>query len=121
MKCFSFHKFIRSNFYRILLLAAFLFSFQCAVAQENVKVVNPKSGMHVEKNNGTNPVPFSTCSGLGGEGGWGTWQAADGYFQSGNPAPVFFAPGAPVAPRFTLTSGAGVDPCTVGTTGPTIP
>jgi len=81
-----------------------------------------KTEAHTVRKEGTAPVPFATCSDMGAESGWGSWTAADGYFQyGGSPYPVFFGFGAPAAPRFNITSGAGVDPCTQGTLGPTVP
>ena len=70
------------------------------------------------------PKPLVACGDMGAENGWSQWQAFEGYHQYGGSAnPTFFAPiaGPPPAPRFNLTAGAGVDPCTQGTTGPPVP
>ncbi len=68
------------------------------------------------------PVPLAACTDLGGDNGWGSYIAAEGYHQlGGTPYPTFFAPIPPAAPRFNLTSGAGIDPCTQGTLGPPVP
>src|ERR1039458_1554530 len=123
-----------------LLLTSFLLSFQFAFSQEvgssGAKTINgvdlksekknsvSVNGKQVEKNNGTNPVPFATCGDMGAENGWSTWQSSEGYHQLGTNGdlPIFFAPGAPatMAPRFAITSGAGNDACSVGA-GPLVP
>ncbi len=60
--------------------------------------------------------PSAACSDLGGENGWGAWQALEGanhYNTAG--APLFLTPVTlPTSPRFNLTTGAGLDPCTPG-------
>jgi PKD repeat protein len=62
-----------------------------------------------------------TCSDMGAEGGWSVWQAATGDYASTGVI-TFNATGlVPTAPRFNLTSGAGVDPCTPGGGGPPLP
>ena len=69
-----------------------------------------------------NSAPLAPCGDMGGENGWGTWQAYDGYHQfGGSPNPTFFGAIAPSAPRFNITSGAGMIPCTVGAGGPPVP
>jgi gliding motility-associated-like protein len=57
-----------------------------------------------------------TCSGMGGEGGWGVWEAATGNNNYLNtPSITWNATGlVPSAPRFTIVSGNGIDPCTPG-------
>ena len=62
------------------------------------------------------PKPLAICADMGGENGWGSWQAltgANNYNTAGTP--LFLTPvTVPSAPRFNLTSGIGVDPCTPG-------
>lgn len=62
---------------------------------------------------GENPKPNAACSDIGVENGWGAWQGSIGSNSGGNPG-LFQAPGTPVAPRFNITSGSGIDPCTPG-------
>lgn len=70
-----------------------------------------------------NPVvqPRASCSDLGLENGWSAWQSKEGYHAFGTAAPIFFSASTPSAPRFNITSGNGVDPCTVGAGGPPLP
>ena len=70
---------------------------------------------HAQKN--SIPHPYAACSDMGGENGWGSWMALEGannYNTAG--IPIFLTPvTTPAAPRFTLTSGTAIDPCTPGT------
>ena len=68
---------------------------------------------------GNPPVPFAACSDMGGETGWGAWQGDVGSANSGSQTWTP-PPGAPTAPNFNLTAGAGIDPCTPGL-GPCTP
>ena len=69
-----------------------------------------------------NTIHAQTCGDLGAENGWSLWQAAEGYnLYGGIPYPTFFGFAAPTSPRFNITTGAGVDPCTIGTLGPQVP
>lgn len=64
------------------------------------------------------PVPNAVCADMGGENGWGAWQAEMGSYGAGAAPAVgtmTINPTSPSAPRFNLTSGNGVDPCTPGT------
>ena len=97
-----------------------------AKKKSKIEVRNGKSvpgkNPAVKINGGVLPVPLAACSDLGAENGWGSWMGTEGYHQlGGSPLPTFFTPGAPLAPRFNLTSGAGIDPCTPGLGGPPIP
>ena len=60
---------------------------------------------------GQNPHPMA-CTDLGVENGWSLWQGAIGSNSGGNPGTLQPPVSNPPAPRFNLTSGAGVDPCT---------
>lgn len=71
------------------------------------------------KKDGNPPVPFAACSDMGAETGWGAWQGDIGTANSGSQTWTP-PPGAPTAPNFNLTAGAGVDPCTPGP-GPCTP
>jgi len=62
---------------------------------------------------GKNPVPYA-CTDLGVESGWSLWQGASGSNSGGNPGTLQPPVSNPPAPRFNLTSGGGVDPCTPG-------
>lgn len=59
------------------------------------------------------PVTNAACSDLGGENGWSAWQGDVGTANSGGQTWTP-PPGVPAAPNFSLTTGAGVDPCTPG-------
>ena len=73
------------------------------------------------------PVVYGACSDMGVENGWGGWLASTGNY-SGNTttgtitynatglAPATVAVGPNGLPRFVITTGAGVDPCTPGAT-----
>lgn len=74
----------------------------------------------VNKNLSVNAA--GTCADMGGESGWGVWQASTGNYYNG--VITYNATGlTPSAPRFNLTSGAGIDGCTPGPTpgSPPIP
>jgi PKD repeat protein len=75
----------------------------------------------LKKGGGPNPVPYA-CTDLGVESGWSLWEGAPGTNNGSNPG-TLGPPAAPAAPRFNLTSGAGIDPCTPGINpgDPTIP
>jgi len=63
-----------------------------------------------------NPKLQSTCSvcgDMGGENGWGAWQALAGVNEDLTGL-IFTPPTAPYAPRFNLTTGAGIDAETPG-------
>lgn len=73
-----------------------------------------KSGKNIQWTQlAKNPVPMALCSDMGVENGWGAWTAQTGNIGSGS---VTITPGAvaPSAPRFTITSGAGIESCTPG-------
>ncbi len=63
------------------------------------------------KDNNPLPMPMGVCSDMGGEAGWGGWLGSVG---TNNAPPVFPTPTTPAAPNFSLTAGAGIDPCTPG-------
>jgi PKD repeat protein len=75
-------------------------------------------GQYNSLNNKKNPVVLN-CSALGVESGWDQWNGAAGQTNSGNPCtfspPTNPPPASNANTCFTLTSGAGVDPCTPGT------
>ena len=84
---------------------------------------NPKKLQAAQTEN-RNPAPFALCSELGVESGnWGSWKASEGYFRNGDPAPTFFSPINPASSsaRFSIVTGTGNDPCTVGAGGPPLP
>ena len=62
---------------------------------------------------GSNPTPSATCTDIGVENGWASWLGATGSNSGGNPA-ALGPPTVPTPPRFNITSGAGIDPCTPG-------
>lgn len=65
------------------------------------------------KNAGSNPVVQAPCGDMGGETGWGAWQADIGTANSGSQTWTP-PPGAPAVPNFSITTGAGVDNNTPG-------
>jgi len=125
------NKYYRNWIFFVFIVGVTFFCTQTLFAQSTNKATSNKIQIqNGESAPGTNPIvkknipvsPFAACSDLGGENGWSSYTAATGFHQKGgSPDPTFFAPVAPVTPRFNLTSGAGVDPCTQGTTGPPIP
>lgn len=68
------------------------------------------------------PITHAPCGDMGAENGWGQWSADIGTANSGSQTWTPPA-GAPGAPNFNLTSGAGIDPNTPGPNAgdPTIP
>ena len=82
----------------------------------SIKAQEMKSAQSVPKIN-------ATCGDMGAENGWSSWTAKEGYHKRNfnNDNPVFFTPGVPTAPRFLITTGAGVDPCTPSGGGPAVP
>ncbi len=98
------------------------------------RIALAKTGRQIKWNslmklgNSVTPVPHAACSDMGGESGWGAWQAQTGDYMydifGGNSTLTWGAIGAPLAaPRFNLTSGAGIDACTPGAAAgaPSIP
>lgn len=123
------HKSASVHFFILMLFCAFLsisslpLFGQNPINKSKIEIMNGVSipGQNPFQKNGVPPIPFAICSDMGGESGWGSWQATEGYHQATIPDPIFFTPGVPTAPRFNITSGAGIDPCTPGGGGPAIP
>ncbi len=80
------------------------------------------SSTQFSKKKDPNPVPLA-CTDLGVENGWSQWVGAIGSNSGGNPGTLQPAVPNPPAPRFNITTGAGIDPCTPGAAAgaPTIP
>ncbi|TAL59739.1 MAG: hypothetical protein EPN85_08750, partial [Bacteroidetes bacterium] len=116
-----------------LLAVAFIYIFPIILfaqndkAKQKIEIKNSgsmpgQSPLQIQKEQ-VLPVPLAACSDLGAENGWSSWVGNEGYHQRGGSlTPTFFGPIAPpIAPRFNLTGGAGIDPCTQGTLGPPVP
>ncbi|TAL63356.1 MAG: hypothetical protein EPN85_00235 [Bacteroidetes bacterium] len=83
------------------------------IAERKSLIKNGRTIQWTQLEKQKNPIPFAACSDMGVENGWGAWIAATGNIGSGT---VTITPGVgtPIAPRFNLTGGAGIDPCTPG-------
>src|ERR1039457_3602017 len=89
------------------------------------KIIAKKEKSASQTNRVQQPVVNGVCSDMGVENGWGSWLASTGDY-SGNAttgtitynatglAPASVPVGPNGLPRFVITTGAGVDPCTPG-------
>ena len=88
--------------------------------------IEKKKSTPIQKNknnavhNNSLRAPSAACNELGGENGWGPWVASTGDYaligNNTNASTIIYNTinVAPTAPRFNLTGGNGIDPCTPG-------
>lgn len=89
------------------------------IAEKMLLDLKARNAQNTYQKKDANPVPFAACSDMGGENGWGAWQAFTGTANTGSQ--TWNAPSAPAGPQFNLTTGAGIDPCTPAAAPPNAP